>query len=152
MIECNACGGLMVVTHTRQTKRGEYKRFACKACDNRMSVFGGVEHVNVKPVRLPSSSRRLSAAAVFAIRESVEKNRQLADRYGCSYELIRQIRAGLVYRDLLPAEFQRPAAAGGASCERCCHWEIDDCGMGFPDPLEEGPGFARDCSLYEAVR
>jgi DNA-directed RNA polymerase subunit M/transcription elongation factor TFIIS len=84
MIECNACGGLMVVTHTRQTKRGEYKRFACKACDNRVSIFGGVEHVNVKPVRMPSSSRRLSAAAVFAIRESVEKNRSGVPRPAAS--------------------------------------------------------------------
>ena len=40
----------------------------------------------------------------------------------------------------------------GPSCERCREWRglesANPCGMGFPDPVIEGVGFARDCSLY----
>ena len=35
------------------------------------------------------------------------------------------------------------------SCHDCQHWRGKSCGMGFPDPVEEGPKFAVDCSLYE---
>jgi hypothetical protein len=35
------------------------------------------------------------------------------------------------------------------SCYRCKLWNGEECRMGFPDPIEEGPGFARDCSLFE---
>jgi hypothetical protein len=150
MIPCTECGGLMAVTHTRQTKRGEYKRFACRNCKRRMSTFGDVEHVAARRSRVMQTSRRFTADQVAAIRESSDSKRQLADRYGCSPELIRQIRAGLIYCDLLPAGYRPPPRRGERSCERCREWMGDACSIGFPDPLEEGPGFARDCSLYVA--
>jgi transposase-like protein len=41
----------------------------------------------------------------------------------------------------------------GPSCTSCNNWRGEEnpspCAMGFPDPVIEGPGFARDCSLYQ---
>lgn len=93
-------------------------------------------------------NRRFDAATIKIIRESMDGRRKLAKQYGCSPEMIRQIRHGVVYKDLLPEGFRAPPKQSDPSCERCRYWQADACGMGFPDPAEEGPGFARDCSLY----
>jgi len=95
------------------------------------------------------SHRKLNAEQVAAVIASAESHRALGQIYGVSGECIRQIRQGIIYRDLLPEGYRPPPRRGDPSCERCKLWEGESCGMGFPDPLEEGPGFARDCSLYE---
>jgi hypothetical protein len=68
--------------------------------------------------------------------------------FGCSGETVRQILVGMLYQDLLPGNYKPPPKAGEPSCDHCRFWEEEECGMGFPDPIEEGPGFARDCSLF----
>jgi hypothetical protein len=95
------------------------------------------------------SHRKLNAEQVAAVIASTESHRALGQIYGVSGECIRQIRQGIIYRDLLPEGYRPPPRRGDPSCERCKLWEGESCGMGFPDPIEEGPGFARDCSLYE---
>jgi hypothetical protein len=42
-----------------------------------------------------------------------------------------------------------PVPANKPSCHICAHWQSNECGFKFPDPFEEGPGFAADCDLYE---
>jgi hypothetical protein len=88
----------------------------------------------------------------IAIRVSTDTRRELSERYGISTELVRQIQQGIAYRDLLPENFRRPPGPNDPSCERCREWRglesADPCGMGFPDPVIEGVGFARDCSVY----
>ena len=71
-------------------------------------------------------------------------------RWRWGRELIRQIRSGLIYKDLLPNWFRRPFKAGDPTCNQCRFWS-DGCSMGFPDPEIEGPRFARDCSVFDAV-
>ena len=40
----------------------------------------------------------------------------------------------------------------GPSCHSCQHWhETQRCDLGLPDPLQEGPQFAADCSLFAEV-
>jgi hypothetical protein len=99
------------------------------------------------------SHRKLNAEQVAAVIASAESHRALGQIYGVSGECIRQIRQGIIYRDLLPEGYRPPPRRGDPSCERCREWLGPDaanpCGMGFPDPIEEGPGFARDCSLFE---
>jgi hypothetical protein len=87
---------------------------------------------------------------VMAIRQSTDGHQSLADQHGCSRELIRQIRSGLIYKDLLPDWFRAPFKAGDPTCNQCRFWS-DGCSMGFPDPEIEGPRFARDCSVFGAV-
>jgi len=95
------------------------------------------------------SHRKLNAEQVAAVIASAKSHRALGQIYGVSGECIRQIRQGIIYRDLLPEGYRPPPRRGDPSCEHCRYWESESCGMGFPDPLEEGVGFARDCSLYE---
>jgi len=81
-------------------------------------------------------------------------NAAMAQELGCSAELVRQIRRGMLHRNRVP-EVARwgndapPPTIEGPSCLSCQQWNGESCGMGFPDPQEEGPGFAKDCVLFQ---
>jgi hypothetical protein len=96
--------------------------------------------------------RLFDAASVAAILASPESHRALGKVYGCSRETIRLIRMGRAYHDLLPDGYTPPPSSKDPNCERCKFWSGVDCGLGFPDPVEEGPWFAKDCSLFEKER
>jgi hypothetical protein len=138
MQHCLECDGATFVIQSRPTKYGRYRRFQCKECQHRFNVSYAGSKAN----------RLIDDAAVMAIRQSSDSYQLLADRYGCSRELIRQIRVGLIYKDLLPHWFRSPATAGDPTCQQCKFWS-DGCSMGFPDVEIEGPRFARDCSVFE---
>ena len=138
MQRCLMCDGATFVIQSRPTKYGRYRRFQCKECQHRFNIsYGGSK-----------ADRLIDDAAVMAIRQSTDSYQLLADHYGCSRELIRQIRSGLIYKDLLPYWFRSPATAGYPTCQQCKFWS-DGCSMGFPDAEIEGPRFARDCSVFE---
>ena len=138
MQHCLKCDGATFVIQSRPTKFGRYRRFECKECQHRFNVsYGGSK-----------ADRLINDAAVMAIRQSTDGYQLLADQYGCSRELIRQIRSGLIYKDLLPHWFRSPATAGDPTCQQCKFWS-DGCSMGFPEFEIEGPRFARDCSVFE---
>ena len=138
--DCLECGAATIVIQSRATGYGRYRRFECKNCQHRFNITYGE----------PRTERLIDDAAVMAIRQSTDGYQSLADRHGCSRELIRQIRSGLIYKDLLPEWFRSPPKAGDPTCEQCKFW-IEGCSMGFPDPEIEGPRFARDCSVFDAV-
>lgn len=80
---------------------------------------------------------------------------EMARRVGRSPEAIRQLRYGITHAKLLPeiARWGQDATTvqvSGPSCYCCQHWR-SGCTFGFPDPTVEGPGFARDCHLYEPL-
>ena len=136
--KCEKCGGATLVFQSRATGYGRYRRFQCKECQHRFNITDSQ----------PEAKRLIDNAAVMAIRQSTDDHKSLAKRYGCSRELIRQIRNGSIYKDLLPEWFRSPPKAGDPTCEQCKFWS-DGCSMGFPDPEIEGPRFARDCSVFE---
>ena len=136
--ECLECNGATIVIQSRATKYGRYRRFECKECQHRFNITYGE----------PKAERLIEDAAVMAIRQSTDSYQLLADQYGCSRELIRQIRSGLIYKDLLPNWFRSPFKAGDPTCQQCKFWS-DGCSMGFPDAEIEGPRFARDCAVFE---
>ena len=138
--ECLECGAATIVVQSRATRYGRYRRFECKECQHRFNIIYGE----------PDAKRLIDDAAVMAIRQSTDGHQSLADQHGCSRELIRQIRSGLIYKDLLPNWFRAPAKAGDPTCEQCRFWS-EGCSMGFPDAEIEGPRFARDCSVFDAV-
>ena len=137
---CLECGGATIVFQSRATRYGRSRRFECKACHHRFNIADGD----------PGPKRLIDDATVMAIRQSTDGYQSLADQHGCSRELIRQIKNGLIYKDLLPKWFRSPPKAGDPTCEQCRFWS-DGCSMGFPDPEIEGPRFARDCSVFDAV-
>ena len=138
--ECLECGAATIVVQSRATGYVRYRRFECKECQHRFNIIFGE----------PDANRLIDDAAVMAIRQSTDGHQSLADQHGCSRELIRQIRSGLIYKDLLPDWFRGPFKAGDPTCNQCRFWS-DGCSMGFPDPEIEGPRFARDCSVFDAV-
>ena len=147
---CPECGGVMATIRSRIVAAKRYRRFECRSCGHRLSLGGDNADQQIdRYSRNPDpATRRFDAATIKAIRESLDGRRVLAKQYGCSETMIRDIVSGRSYRDLLPEGFRSPPGPGGPNCERCRYWQADACGMGFPDPAEEGPAFARDCSLY----
>ena len=138
MQECLECNAATLVIQSRATKYGRSRRVECKECQHRFNITYGD----------PSFGRLIDDAAVMAIRQSTDGYQLLADQHGCSRELIRQIRNGSIYKDLLPEWFRSPPKAGDPTCEQCKFWS-DGCSMGFPDAEIEGPRFAHDCSVFE---
>ena len=103
----------------------------------------------------PAGRQRLYSDELIArIHASLASNRAMAKRLAeegirIDTETIRQIRLGLIYADLMPAHRQ----PGSHSCDHCIHWRgieaVEPCDLGHPDPIDEGMGFARDCSTYK---
>ena len=111
--ECLECGGATIVIQSRATRYGRYRRFECKECQHRFNIIYGE----------PDAKRLIDDAAVMAIRQSTDGHQSLADQHGCSRELIRQIRSGLIYKDLLPEWFRGPFKAGDPTCNQCRFWK-----------------------------
>jgi hypothetical protein len=76
----------------------------------------------------------------------------LAQQLGCSKQAVCAVRRGRSHASVWPELPRRSAASGGPTCLECQHWARGACGLGLPDPIEEGPGFAEDCSLFEAMK
>lgn len=138
--QCPECGGVMFVLQSRIRSGRRLRRFQCRACSHRLTTSEG----------RPCRKRKIDSAAVMEIRRSDENYQVLAAQHGCSRELIRQIRDGSIYKDLLPGWFRSPPKAGDPTCNQCRFWS-DGCSMGFPDAEIEGPRFARDCSAFDVV-
>lgn len=73
---------------------------------------------------------------------------EMARRYGRTHQGIAQIRLGQTQAHRLP---ELPRWVSGRTCEQCQHW-VSRCDLGFPDPIDEGIGFAQQCNTFrEAV-
>jgi hypothetical protein len=87
---------------------------------------------------------------LMIIQRSDLSNAHLARTLNRSRELIRQVRAGLVYRDRLPQILRTTEVAvldKGYRCEQCNQW-LGYCAMNFPEPLTEGAFFANECVTF----
>ena len=77
---------------------------------------------------------------------SRQPSAELAERYECSTSTINRIRRGKSFLD----RCRDLPRWGSRLCNDCKHWLNDErCGLQFPDALQEGPLYARDCSVYE---
>ena len=83
-------------------------------------------------------------------------NQAMAKQLGtCSREAVRSVRMGINYRDVhpeIPRWHRKRAATAEHNCKRCQHWQRSECSLGFPDPKEDGLGFAFDCCCYSPDR
>jgi hypothetical protein len=152
--ECPECGAekaFSTIT-SRMIKGQRYRQKQCRVCGYRTSEHGGEPVAPGRAVNRGSRAkdRKFNAeqiAEILALKGTMTQ-RAIGQMFGCSGETIRQIFAGMLYQDLAPGSYRPPPKPGEPSCEHCRFWEVEHCGIGFPDPLEEGPGFARDCSLF----
>ena len=148
--ECLECGAATIVVQSRATRYGRYRRFECKECQHRFNITYGE----------PDAKRLIDDAAVMAIRQSTDGYQLLADQHGCSRELIRQIKNGSIYKDLLPEWFRLPPKAGDPTCEQCefhvkaRQGQLDEegqaasCSLGIPEFETEGVRAVWDCSAF----
>jgi hypothetical protein len=80
---------------------------------------------------------------------------KMAKVLGCSREAVRSVRIGKSFRDVhpdLPRWHTVRAPTAEYSCALCQHWRSDECDLGFPDPKEDGHGFAHECINYSPDR
>ena len=148
--ECLECGAATIVVQSRATGYGRYRRFECKKCQHRFNITYGE----------PRAERLIDDATVMAIRQSTDGHQLLADQHGCSRELIRQIRSGLIYKDLLPEWFRAPDRAGDPTCEQCEFYvkakqermheerQNESCSLDIPEFEIQGVRAAWDCSAF----
>jgi hypothetical protein len=134
------------VIETRRTPEGNVRRrWQCSSCRYRWSEWNGQA-----PPSASADRQAISAEAVAEILTSQETHQELATRHGCSASTIGQIRRGELHRNICPDMPRWSKADRGTrrSCLNCHHWDGGLCDLGFPDPAEEGMGFAKDCTCY----
>jgi DNA-directed RNA polymerase subunit M/transcription elongation factor TFIIS len=140
LYECPKCGGMMVTHKKIERRYGLYIQWRCKDCNHRES------QTDKGPPRLRpyTKSRRngrlFDDATIAEIRASTESRKAKAATYGCSVETISRIERGIFYKE--PVE-----DATIPSCRHCRFWdfELERCKEGWPDPLTDGPSYAKEC-------
>jgi transcriptional regulator NrdR family protein len=125
------------------------RRYQCRDCGERWTVISPGEKPGREPLkpiakRLP---RKLTLEQVYRVlTETQTSQKRMAVELGVVRQCIQQIRSGATWADVFP---EIPRKVARKSCEKCRHWDAGECAIGFPDPLEEGTGFAADCDFYE---
>ena len=77
---------------------------------------------------------------------STASHQVMGSRYGVHRSTISLIRLGKIRAECCP---DLPRWQPLRHCTDCIQWQNDHCGLGFPDPLEEGLAFARECTVYQ---
>lgn len=132
-VACPACGETArAVLESRRLTDRVRRRCSCAACGERYTTL------ELRQDQITAQANRASAA----------RARRLLSRF----QALEQATATL--RQLLDAE---PSASDApdlqaldATCEDCRHWS-GRCGLGFPDPAEEGVAFAQECASFVGV-
>lgn len=81
--------------------------------------------------------------------------RKIARRVGIHPDSVRQIRYGIIYRDVLPELPRFAKGTAALACSGCTHHSrrtaedcsvVGVCDLGFPESSQ--PGYARECAAY----
>ena len=147
MLPCPACHNPGSVIETRRCSNGtRRRRHECQTCHHRWTSHDG-EPPGHRGGRRPGSRNvrsPLSPAEVEAILRSGDSIRRLARQLGRSRPAVAAVLQGQTHAELFPELPRRQAL----NCLQCQHW-AGRCGLGFPDPLEEGLQAASWCNSYE---
>ena len=129
------------------------RRYHCHSCAHRWTAWNGDRPL---PGRRPAArggnggnKPPLTEDQVRLVLTSDLSAVKLARQLGRSSEAIAAIRRGTLHQYTLPEIPRWPARRRTLSCHGCNHWRDGRCGMGFPDPIDDGPGFAEDCAVYQ---
>lgn len=139
-LACPECSSerIDLVSSRRTITGGQRRRWRCLDCRHRWTVYEGE-----RPDRQLRS--QLPPEQVRQILLSTASDSALARRFKRSHTSIANLRTGRTYADLWPEIPRRPPSR---SCRDCQHWRGNRCGLGFPDPIEEGLRFAADCESF----
>jgi len=156
---CPHCETPGRVLETRLTIAGSRRRRLCcssESCGHRWTEWDGPrptrsEYVIAGRARKksePGRWTRITEGLVRFLLTRTDLSHSAASRAtGANYETIRQIRLGRLRAETCP-ELPRWHPAPNLTCCECDHWRGSACGMGLPDPEEEGVAFAADCALF----
>jgi hypothetical protein len=149
--QCPRCQGIAYVLRSRRHSNGSRtRRYQCSdlQCRFRWNVCDGVQP---KRARVIADGRApLTTDQVRVILEQRDLSlSQLSVMFDRSRQAISNVRTGKSYTDVLPDLERWGVGEALRSCLVCHHWRDSECFYGFPDPLEEGPGFARYCDDYQ---
>lgn len=129
------------------------RRHQCHDCGHRWTTWLGDRPPPSRPpvARGGNGGNKppLTEADVRLVLTSELSSVKLARQLGRSREAIAAIRRGTIHRDTCPELPRRAVQHRTISCHDCLHWSHDCCGMEFPDPINEGPGFAVDCAVFQ---
>lgn len=144
-MNCPKCNDPRGVFVNRTTRHGEEIRrnMVCTSCNHRWLQCNGD-----LPVRTPAPRLTDEQVAEIISHRNVGHG-TMARKFNKSREIIRSIRYGKLYRTVCPDLERWDPAQGCATCLRCANWRDDHCGFGFPDPIEEGLMFARECLQFQ---
>lgn len=138
--ECPKCGGAMITHKKVKHHYGLYIQWRCKDCNHRESQTAK-SSPDLKPhPSVRRNSRKFDDETIKEIRASTESNGVLAERYRCSRRTITRIKTARYYK-LPENETKVP------SCTICRFWDFEQerCKEGWPDPLTDGPSYAKEC-------
>lgn len=138
---CPNCGlsEHVLVMQTLRKPDGVHRRMVCTVCDHRWNQLDGDAPRQKRTGKLTEDQVR----EILLARDV--NHASMARRFHKTLQAIRHIRYGWSYRDFCPEVERWDQGIGHATCTLCCHWRRESCGFGFPDPLEEGLTFAREC-------
>lgn len=143
---CPTCGGLGVVRESRRCSNGtRRRRLQCQSCGDRWTHHDG-ERPAHPGWQHATQARTLSPAQVRRILTASGSIAAIARATGHCRQTVTAVLRGESHADIRPDLPRR----GSLSCQDCQHWQ-GRCGLGFPDPDEEGPGFAAFCVSFLAV-
>jgi hypothetical protein len=161
---CSSSHTAVIESRLCTTNGTRRRRHSCQDCGHRWTSWEGDKpppgntgstHTNRRKPARNGRAKLTPEQVKQALTRLDLNNTQLGQELGCSRETIRQVRAGLVYRNdhpelLRPNEDRRSRPPmDGPTCLECAHWKSSRCSFDFPDPLLEGITFAADCDLYE---
>lgn len=133
-MKCSDCKSTLEKYRTKYSK--EY--YKCNKCEKKFIY----EYINGKR-RLASSNKKykFTERDVHEIFFSNELHTVIASKYKTNRQTVSLIKCGKSYVHWLPKNRDD-------RCTDCKHWNENRCGLGFPDPIEEGPRFAVHCAAF----
>ena len=131
------------VDKTTKTADGVIRRMSCFACGYQWKALNGETRVNS-----PRTPRLTDDAVRDILNSRTASHGFMARKYRKSREVIRHIRYGMSYVESCPDVERWDPIQSRALCTQCQNWREGRCAFEFPDPIEEGVQFARECLQF----
>lgn len=159
---CPKCGGQGFIRDSWTSSLGVRRRMHC-SCGNRWTDFDGKPPLPAR--KRPPPVLSLAEQRIIAVRErrlTTDQVRLILTRLDISTrefgrllnnkrQTISNVRRGLRYANVLPELPRVQAVDRSRVCTKCRHWSGEWCGLGWPDPVEDGLTAALFCDDYERL-
>jgi transposase-like protein len=148
---CPLCNSKSKVVESRKfLDGGRRTRFECVQCQHRWTA-------TTRDVLTPFVKEKLTPDQIATILQRKDLNHAQAGRlFNRTVNCIREIRHGIVYRDVCPEilRWKVSAPVTGPVCGQCVHWSEKEkgCDMEFPEARNKNSTFAKECNVFSERR